>query len=499
MRRQTLILVFLAATISAATGWAEDSALELFEQRIMPIFRSPKPSSCVQCHLTSVDLKDYIRPSHEETFLSLRDQGLIDVESPGESKILKLIRMGDEDRDELAKRIHAKTRQAELEAFAAWVAACCRDKALLDRPPLSASDVAKPEKPVEVIRHARKDRILDSFVRNVWSSRMRCFPCHTPDEIDASNPKHAKPMQTHRKFVKQYGARMNLFKKTPEATMKSLIASSRKSSSKQLPLLNFAQPANSLLLLKPTSKVPAKNDEGKFEKPSSLLPVSHMGGLKMHVDDVSYKSVLGWIEDLAKVRQGGYADENQLPPDNWYPTKHVLRLKDAPQEWPAGSRVQLFVHAQRESSDGWNDNAIAFTQGIVTPRHFVNGSLVMLKHSDDANWNSEAETLAPGNYLIKAYLDSNHKIETDPGVFLQAEDFQGQLAVTAHIIPNWKIYSITQQRGGPKKSKIKVDVDGTFRLGEFQPSPSPAIKNYEYYSVPVEEPALNEKNDRNQP
>ena len=48
----------------------------MFAARIEPIFKSPDPSSCVQCHLASVDLKNYIRPSSRETFLSLRDQGL---------------------------------------------------------------------------------------------------------------------------------------------------------------------------------------------------------------------------------------------------------------------------------------------------------------------------------------------------------------------------------------------------------------------------------------
>ena len=60
----------------------------------MPIFRSPNPSSCTECHLAGVDLKNYILPSHKRTFVSLRDQGLIDLENPGDSKILRLIAMG---------------------------------------------------------------------------------------------------------------------------------------------------------------------------------------------------------------------------------------------------------------------------------------------------------------------------------------------------------------------------------------------------------------------
>lgn len=113
--------------------------MEIFNQRILPIFKSEKPSSCVQCHLSSVDLRDYILPSAEKTFVSLRDQGLIDLDAPENSKILKLIRMGDKDADEGARLIHAKMRQAEYEAFAAWIAACAKvyidRKGKLDRDP----------------------------------------------------------------------------------------------------------------------------------------------------------------------------------------------------------------------------------------------------------------------------------------------------------------------------------------------------------------------------
>ena len=79
------MLLALAIAIPKATR-AEESPMEIFEQRIMPIFRSPNPSSCVQCHLASVDLKQYILPSHELTFLSLKSQGLINTEEPSKSK-----------------------------------------------------------------------------------------------------------------------------------------------------------------------------------------------------------------------------------------------------------------------------------------------------------------------------------------------------------------------------------------------------------------------------
>src|ERR1700685_1152712 len=81
-----------AAPIADVSG-GEPSPQQVFEKRILPIFRSSDPSSCVQCHLAGVELKSYILPSHEKTFRSLRDQGLIDLASPEKSKILKLIQM----------------------------------------------------------------------------------------------------------------------------------------------------------------------------------------------------------------------------------------------------------------------------------------------------------------------------------------------------------------------------------------------------------------------
>ncbi len=162
----------LIATSSAA----EPTAAEVFEKRIAPIFKSPNPSSCVQCHLSGVDLKDYILPDAEKTFRSLRDQGLIDLTAPEKSKIVKLIDMGG---DAKGPAVHEKNRKAEREAFVAWIAACAADPKLKESPMIDAKELAKPPKPAEVIRHARKDRLLESFEANVWAWRFRCMSCHT--------------------------------------------------------------------------------------------------------------------------------------------------------------------------------------------------------------------------------------------------------------------------------------------------------------------------------
>src|SRR5215470_20137199 len=92
-----LALAALAAPSVLASDLRADDPAKVFETRILPIFKSPNPSSCVQCHLAGVDLKDYILPSAEKTFRSLRDQGLIDLAAPEKSKILTLISMGSAD------------------------------------------------------------------------------------------------------------------------------------------------------------------------------------------------------------------------------------------------------------------------------------------------------------------------------------------------------------------------------------------------------------------
>jgi hypothetical protein len=434
----SLIVILTLAGIGIAQEVANDDAVDesdpraLFEQRIIPIFRSPNPSSCVQCHLASVDLKNYILPSQEKTFVSLRDQGLIDLAAPEKSKVLTLIQMGEQDLDKGAKLIHSKTRQAEYEAFAAWIKACASDERLRGLPALDAAELARPEKPVEIIRHNRKDRLLDSFVRNVWSQRMRCFPCHTPAELDATDPRHPKARETHRQFEEQFGQRMNIFRESPEATLRQLIASSRKPAVGHLPLINTGDPAKSLLVLKPTSKLPAKGEDGQLGKPSYSEPVTHVGGLKMFVDDHSYKAFLAWIQDYARVVGDQYASLDDLPADNWHPTRHVLRLSETPENWAEKMPVQLFVHAWNRERNDWEAEPVAFTQGTVTPRRFVNGPLFLLRsRGTRARPSGNGPDLPPGKYLVKVYADLASRVAADPAVLLGEREFEGQTEIQA--------------------------------------------------------------------
>ena len=131
--RHFLIIVALAWPVASP---AAETPQQLFERRILPIFKSPNPSSCTECHLAGVDLKNYILPSHEQTFLSLRDQGMIDLKSPRDSKILRFISMQPEAKAGAAL-ISEKMRRAELDAFTEWLVASTKDAKLVSASPLA--------------------------------------------------------------------------------------------------------------------------------------------------------------------------------------------------------------------------------------------------------------------------------------------------------------------------------------------------------------------------
>src|SRR6516164_5626796 len=266
-----LILFSLAAGLSGADD--ESKAADVFAKRILPIFKSPNPSSCTQCHLAGVDLKNYILPSHEKTFVSLRDLGLIDLAKPEDSKILRLINMGETSKG--AQLISDKVRKMEFDAFAEWIKASAADPKLREAPKLAASDLAQPKRPAEVIRHARLDKVAELFEKNVWSQRFRCTGCHSSEAAD------------YAKLVKENGEEMMWIRKEgAETTMQYLLSSK---------LVVAKIPDQSLILRKPTNQV------------------KHGGGQKMLVGDMVYKGFRAWLEEYAKTVADKYASAADLP------------------------------------------------------------------------------------------------------------------------------------------------------------------------------------------
>lgn len=387
-------------TSRAADG---DSAKDVFEKRIMPIFNSPNPSSCTQCHLAGVDLKNYILPSHEKTFVSLRDQGLIDVKEPMKSKILKLINMREEDRAG-ANLIHDKTRKLEYDAFAEWVKASCADPKLRDAPKLDPAERAQTARPVEVVRHARKDRLLESFEKNVWAMRFRCMSCHiegTPE---------------NKKLVDKHGERVAWMKAAgPAATMNYLVRDTK--------LVNLKEPEKSLLLLKP------------------LGEVKHEGGKKFLPGDQGYKAFRSWIEDYAAIVGDRYEKAADIPKDDaaglaYFGSEIWLKLTETRPEWD-DKLLAVTVYAWDAKKKAWETTPIAMSdRGVWGKGKLWQHTLVLIapKNSQRAQaWKKQKPSLPNGRYLVRIHVDTTGKLGSDWKAELGKEDYAGQAEVTS----NW--------------------------------------------------------------
>lgn len=388
------LIVLLVTSLSVRAETPE----EVFERKIVPIFKSPNPSSCTQCHLSSVDLKDYIRPTHRETFLSLRDQGLVDLDHPEKSKILHLIDMGKEAKK--TTDIQKKNREAEFEAFGAWVKASCADQELRDAPKRKAAELARPAKPDAVIRHARQDRVLESFESTVWALRFRCAGCHTPEGVAERRKK--KPEE-------ELGEHMAWIRPTAAETLAYLARTT---------LVDTKKPERSKLLLKPL------NDE-----------VSHGGGVKFLVGDQGYKAFRSFLDDYAAVVNAKYATADELPTkpkEVQFGTEAWLKIQNTPAAW-ADKYVAVKLFAWNAKDGKWEAKPTATTDRKVWGGGKLwqhNLTLLTAPDSDAAKkWKAGKPTLAPGKYLVKIYLDAGGKLAKDWKAELGEADYVGQAVV----------------------------------------------------------------------
>ena len=395
------LLLTVVVGIAGYASAAEPTPKDIFDQRLLPIFKSPNPSSCIQCHLAGVDLKDYLLEDHEKTFRSLRDQGLIDLQKPEKSKILQLIQMGTEDK-KAASLIHAKTRKLEYEAFSAWIKASAADPKLRDAPKLAPEEMAKPSKPVEVIRHARKDHLLESFEQNVWAWRFRCMNCHTE-----GSPQNIK-------YRQDFGERVSWMKKDAQATMEYLLESK---------LIDAKNPENSLLLQKP------------------LGVKKHEGGTKFLVGDQAYKGFRSWIEDISAIRGDRYAKVDDLP----VPSKESVRfgselwfkLTDLPENL-GDKLLEVRIFAWNVQKKTWEAEPIATSDRAVAAKQRLWQHTVTLLAPEKSDrltkWKKGKPSLPSGNYLVKLYADRTGKLKEDWKKELDEKDYVGEIEFRAE----WK-------------------------------------------------------------
>jgi hypothetical protein len=386
-------LVLLQSCVAVAGA----SSREIFDRRIAPLLKTANPSSCAECHLGGVDLKHYIAETEAKTFASLRDQGLVDLKKPDDSKILRLIRMASPN----SALVTQQARTQEYEAFRDWIRACAADPKVAAAPRLASRALKRPPVPDAVIRHGRIDRVLERFEASVWAQQQRCAGCHAP----GSEP--------NRKHVAQYGDRMNwLVRGDPRATLTRLI---------ERRLVDSETPVKSLLLAKPTMEVP------------------HGGGRKMMVGDEGYKTFRRFVEDYAAIVKERYRSAQQLPPaprERFVATEFWLKMENTPAAW--GDRLLgVDLYAYDETSGRWSRERVA------TSDRQVAGQWNLWQHNLDlvvpAGGTRTPADLSQGRYRVRIYVDRTAALQEDwTRELRQPQYYAGELELTAGWRPGYE-------------------------------------------------------------
>lgn len=361
--------------------------MAIFEKRIQPILQADKPSSCAECHLSGVDLKDFIRPTQQATFASLVAGGMIDVQQPEESKLLKFI----ERQPEKPSLVSEKVRREEAAAFRAWIAAAVKDSKLLAAAKRGGENPLKV--PPEVIRHARKDRVLTSFMENVWVEAGRCAACHSSDR--------------NQEQVKKHGQKVNWMKPgDPQATLDYLLEAG---------LIDVEEPESSLILLKPLEKV------------------KHGGGQKMVTGDRSYKQFRRFLDDYAASAKGEYKAVSDLPePDSevGVMTEIWFKLTEVPAKY---DRQLLQVDLYRWVGKGWSKHRVATSDRAVFGKGQLWQHSLALVAPRGSVWAKaiKQEKLPPGKYLARIYVDQTGKLAKDDTAALDKTDLVAEIELTS--------------------------------------------------------------------
>lgn len=362
------------------------TAREIFNRRILPIMNSPRESSCTQCHLSGVELKNYIHSDQATTFAALKRDGLIDLKNPDNSKILRFIAR----KPEKSNPISDKVRQQEYAAFRAWLREAVKDPSLLKA---TAADTHIGTKlPPEVIRHARKDRVLSSFVDNVWSQMGRCLSCHSPNN--------------NQRLVKKFGERMSwIVPHNPQGTLDNLVEAGN---------IDTDHPENSPLLTKPAG----------LEK--------HGGGPKFLVGGPAYRGFLRFLTDYAAIVNGKYQSKADLPapPEEFVRlSRQHLRILNLPAGWDKlPLRVDLYRWDERRRR--WSENRWGTAFGPVNGKRHLWQNIVAVTAPAGSPREKEIRQhplLPGGRYLAKLYLDREKRTQKNPDYELGRREFIGQV------------------------------------------------------------------------
>jgi hypothetical protein len=247
---------------------------ETFHERIEPLLSEERMTTCNQCHLSGVDLSAFARETPCKTWACLVDQGLVNVSSPSDSKILGWIERASPDSELITPQVIAAERDAFrdwIEANAACPSACagvtCGEP---DAGP-TCSNGSADEPPTipsgDDTRGCSDKELEQAFYDDVYTWRGRCSPCHFDTELLAD------------KDAPRWISVVGNCQTGSAATFERVLA---------LGLINVDEPSQSLLLQKPLD--------------TFVGGVAHGGGTKFTTGDIAYRSFARFIDHYRQCR-----------------------------------------------------------------------------------------------------------------------------------------------------------------------------------------------------
>lgn len=376
------------------------SAADLFQNRILPLAKSPEHSSCTECHFSGVELRNYIQDSEQATFASLRDAGLIDTRHPEKSKLLQFIARRPEKPNELTEKV----RRQELDAFTAWINSAVKDPELL-----KAKSGIRPANEVapEVIRHARKDHVVSRFVDSIWSEIGRCQNCHSPDR---------NQHQIGRMKEEEVEAISWIVPGDPAATLQKLVDTGN---------IDLEHPDSSPVLTKPA------------------VLVEHGGGPKFFPGSDTYRKFSAFLNDYAAIRANRYATPSELPPASdelVLLTEQQLRITNIPKAF-AGKSLQVNLFAWNASNENWETNRCATAFSRVNGKDGIwQNQIQLVLSTQDVETPKKRKTLLlpEGRYKVEILIDTEGQTETDYLARLTDRNQQGVTEISGPWPPGYQ-------------------------------------------------------------
>ena len=255
-----------------APACVEGEGPAIFEDRIAPLLRDDRASTCNACHLAGVNLGLYAKSGDEcATMACMVESGIVDLSDPEDSVVLDWILRGSPD----SALITADVIQEEHDGMLEWIryqADCGQSVCEPVDDPCGGTPMAEtcetppsghdlPPRGFDESTPCTDVAIEAAFADLVYSWRGRCYPCHY-----ASQP---GPPQDAPRWIYEGDCDA-----AAAQSMRRVL---------DLGLVDFDDPTQSLLLRKPLTQ--------------SLGGLEHGGDDKfLTADDGAYADYTAWVD-----------------------------------------------------------------------------------------------------------------------------------------------------------------------------------------------------------